>query len=234
MSFPCAAVKLLPWLAAALCAAQAPAPVQFKTRDGWTIAGIYQTPRLGKPVAILIHGVGSSKNEWERIAPQLWSLGLGTLAIDLRGHEKSASGPRGPVHFREFDAGGEWPRATGDIEAALAFLKRRKIPASRIGLIGASIGANLASQAAQSQKELPWIILLSPGQDYRGVPAARLEGRRVLLAASRPDYYAFQTCARLASQNGFAFLEARQGHGAQMLDDPDFLRKFLDWIAEAR
>lgn len=231
MSFLCAAARLFPLLAVAASAAQSAQPVLFKTADGWTIAGSYHPPRPGKAVAVLIHGVGSSRNEWERAAPRLWALGLGTLAIDLRGHEESAAGPSGKAHFQEFDATGEWPRAAGDITAALDFLKRRKIPASRVGLVGASIGANLASQAAGSIKAIPWIILLSPGGNYRGVALAPLAGRKVLAAASRADAYAYQTCLELSAQGGAAVIEARQGHGVQMFDDPDFFKKFLAWIA---
>ena len=81
--------------------------VHLKTNDGWTLAALYHTPEEGKPAAILIHGVGSSKAEWEGFSAELWKLGYGTLAIDLRGHGESRKGPRGDEDYTGFDASGE-------------------------------------------------------------------------------------------------------------------------------
>lgn len=187
-------------------------------------APLYHPPKKGRAVALLIHGVGSSKSEWQALTPRLHALGLGTLAIDLRGHGEGKSGPLG---YRAFDASGEWPRLVSDLEGALAFLKAKGILSSRVGLIGASIGANLASQLAAAHPELPWIVLLSPGSDYRGVALAPLPKRRVLSCASRADPYAFMTVSGLSFGEK---LEARSGHGVQMTEDPAFLRGLLDWL----
>jgi len=229
----CAAVSL----AAVLCAAGAAAapaaakPVSFKTSDGWTIAALYHPPRPGAEVAVLIHGLGSSSNEWGGFSPDLWRLGLGTLAIDLRGHGQSLSGPRGAEGWQDFDAAGEWPKAVNDLLAAAAYLRRRGIPPSRVVFIGASVGANLASRAAARLKSSPWTALLSPGEDYHGILPADLSGRRVLLAASPPDAYAYGTCLEMAGRTrGSVFLAARGGHGVQMFKDARFTAAFLRWI----
>ena len=209
--------------------AAAPASVSFKTDDGWTIRAAYISPRKGRPVAILVHGVAAGKGEWLPLTAELSKRGIGSLAIDLRGHGESLSGPSGKTDFTGFDAAQEWPKAQKDIEAAAAFLKKRGIAAARLGYIGASIGANLVSWA----KPRPhWLALLSPGVDYRGVRLARPpSGLPVLVAASPPDAYAFQTAAAYAQQFSSArFLTAGQGHGAQMFSDPEFLKALLAWI----
>ena len=240
MNWRCAASRLL--LALLLCPAASAAKeppgrkkaVRFGTADGWTIAGLYRPPRSGRPVALLAHGVASSKGEWDSFEPRLWRLGIGTLAIDLRGHGESTLGPAGRTDFSAFDASGEWPLARKDLEAALSFLKERGIAAGRVGLIGASIGANLVSRVAAERPETPWVVLLSPGADYRGVGLEVLAGRKVFVGACPSDGYAFATSRKLASlPEGPFFLPARTGHGVQMFDDPEFLKGLLEWIAAA-
>jgi hypothetical protein len=77
------------------------------------------------------------------------------------------------------------------------------------------------------------MVLLSPGGDYRGVGVADLTGRKAAVCASPQDAYAFQTAMMLALQSrGPVFLQAKAGHGAQLLDDPEFLAKLLDWISK--
>ena len=187
-------------------------------------------------MTVLVHGVASRKGEYERLAAELSKLGIGSLAIDLRGHGESTQGPQGPADYGNFDATGEWSRAKIDVEAAIVFLRGRGLPLSRIGLIGASIGANLVSHIAAETSALRWVVLLSPGRDYRGAAVSHTMKCPALVAASPPDAYAFQTALTLsASKDGPVFLQAKAGHGAQMFDDSDFLRKLLDWLkARAR
>jgi pimeloyl-ACP methyl ester carboxylesterase len=210
-------------LASLALAAPAPQAVRFKTADGWSIAALYAPPQKGKPVAVLVHGVAAGKGEWWKLSQALEKEGFGTLALDLRGHGESVN--KGT--FQDFDRKEEWPRAAADIEAALAFLKKKGFAPARVGLAGGSIGANLVSQFRQAR----WLILLSPGENYRGVGVGELSGKKAVVAASPGDAYAFQTASSLALRpNGPVFLQAAKGHGAQLLDDPEFLAKLVDWI----
>lgn len=206
---------------------------RFKTEDGWTITGLYRAPRLHKPVAILVHGVAAGKSEWEPLAAELERHGIGSLAIDMRGHGESLLGPAGKTDFRDFDTTQEWLRARKDIEAAVAFLKERGIATSRVGYIGASIGANLVSGAEPKPR---FLVLLSPGLNYRGVRLVPpSQGVPVLVAAWAGDSYAFETAqAFTLVAKGTLFLTARQGHGAQMLADPKFFKKLVGWIEKPR
>ncbi len=178
-------------------------------------------------MAVLAHGVAASKEEWGGLTAKLWGRGFGTLAVDLRGHGGSQSGPRGHETFENFDARGEWPRAQQDLVAAAKWLRARGVAPARVGFVGGSVGANLASQAAKPAGA-HWVVLLSPGFDYRGVGLADLSGLDVCVAASAQDPYAFQTATALATSA--TFLQAPHGHGAQMLEDADFTQRLLDCI----
>jgi pimeloyl-ACP methyl ester carboxylesterase len=206
--------------------------VSFQTKDGWTISALYRPARKGGDVLILAHGVGSAKVEWAGFTQRLAAKGVGTLAIDLRGHADSKRGPKGAGDYTTFDATDEWPRAVADLDAAAAWLKARGVPEERIALGGASVGANLASVAAAGKPKTPFLLLLSAGPEYRGVKLRKPE-TRTLAGASPGDLYAYQTLKPLAAVPGVETFEAPSGHGVQMFADPTTLDKIVDWIAAA-
>jgi alpha-beta hydrolase superfamily lysophospholipase len=228
---------ILPALLLAAAAAAAPAPdaerkVSFPTKDGWTLSAVYRAPRKGGVVLILAHGVGSSKSEWAPFAARLAEKGVGTLALDLRGHAESMKGPKGERGYQDFDADGEWRRAVGDLDAGVDWVKAQGVAENRIALGGASIGANLAAQAAAARPKTPFLLLFSAGMDYRGVGLAR-PAVKTLAGASPPDQYADRTLKALASVAGVETFEAPGGHGVQMFNDPATLDKIVAWTAAA-
>lgn len=222
-------LALLMMLAGAV-SADAPRKAVVQTPDGWTLAADYRPARRGGMVLVLAHGVGSSKNEWERFAVRLSSEGVGSLAVDLRGHAESTKGLNGERDFRDFDATGEWVKAVADLRAAAAWLEARGVKPSRIAFGGASIGANLASRIAADREKTPCLLLLSPGPDYRGVRLAARPGLKALVAASAADRYSHQTLEPYSKVEGAETLTAPSGHGAQVFDDATTLDRIAVWI----
>ena len=214
-------------------AAAAPKIVSFKTADGWTIAANYRPAKPGRATLILAHGVGSARGEWNRFADRLALEGVGTLAIDLRGHADSQRGPKGKTEFTRFDESGEWPRAVADLRAAAAWLKAKGLPDERIAFGGASIGANLTSVVAAESPKTPFLLLLSPGGDYRGARLAARNGLKTLACASAPDQYAYAAVRELENRGLATAVYAPTGHGVQLFDDPATLKKIADWVVAA-
>ena len=228
---------LIPVAAAAAAPAPSSAPgveqkVSFQTKDGWTISALYRPARKHGAVLILAHGVGSSKSEWAGFTQRLAAKGVGTLAIDLRGHVESKLGPKGPRDSVDFDDTDEWPRVVGDLDAAADWLKARGVAEDRIALGGASIVANLASAAADERPKTPFLLLLSAGVDYHGVKL-RKPATKTLAGASPGDVYAYRILKPLASVPGVETFEAPAGHGVQMFADPATLDKIVDWVVAA-
>lgn len=225
-------------LALSLAVATAAAPlsaeqkVSFPTKDGWTITALYRPARKHGDVLILAHGVGASKAEWAGFTQRLAAKGVGTLAIDLRGHDESKKGPPGSGDYTTFDDAGEWPLAVADFEAAADWLESKGIPDDKIAIGGASIGANLASVAAAERPKTPFLLLLSAGPNYRGV-LLRKPQTRTLAGASPPDEYADRTLKPLAAVPGVETFEAPAGHGVQMFADPATLDKVVNWVVAA-
>jgi dienelactone hydrolase len=213
----------------------APRLVRFKTRDGWTLDAAWRPPRRGGVVVVLAHGVGSSRTEWDGLAGRLQRDGVGTLALDLRGHAGSTAGPGGTRSWETFDADGEWVRAVEDLLAARRWLEGRGVPARRIAFGGASIGANLAAAAAVRAPAAPFLLLLSPGPDYHGVRLGLRKGQPTLIGAAPTDPYAYGVLAPAAKVPGVRTFTAPAGHGVQMFRDPAALDRVARWIErEAR
>lgn len=196
---------------------------------GRKLAATWRAPRRGMPVLILAHGVGAGRGEWEKFASRLSSRGFGSLAVDLRGHGGSAAMPD---EWKSFDASGEWPRLVDDLLAAAAWVETKGVEPELVDFAGASIGANLAA-AADARRPGRFLLLLSPGIDYRGVRLTLRRGAKTLAVAARADAYAFDAVTELG-KHGVARLEAPGGHGAGTLDDEKTLGRVLDWLAKPR
>ncbi len=222
----------MPVTAAAVVLAAAQA-VTFATQDGWTIAADYRPASKGKATVILAHGVGSAGVEWTRFCEALAAKGVGTLALDLRGHAGSRRGPPGATDFTGFDAWGAWPAAAEDLRAAAAWLKSKGVADSRIAFGGASIGANLASVVAAERKSAPFLLLLSPSGNYRGVVIKTRKGLKTFAAASPADGYAFVGVKELEAGKAAVALYAPGGHGVQMFEDRATFDRIVAWTAAA-
>jgi dienelactone hydrolase len=109
----------------------------------------------------------------------------------------------------------------------------------RVGLVGASVGANLAIVYAASDASVRSVAALSAGLDFRGLRTeaalAKPGNRAVLLVASDEDTYAANSARKLSLQEGGGARELRllsgAGHGTVMLGrQPDLAAALVDWF----
>ena len=103
--------------------------VTLAAADGSAIVGTYMASKADRaPAVLLLHGNGSSRAQFENLAPWLAAHGYATLAIDFRGHGESAQVARS---FGLFEA--------RDAKAAFDWLKAKQ-GGARIGIVGTSLG----------------------------------------------------------------------------------------------
>jgi len=219
-------------LAAGSVSAATSQDVSFRTDDGVAIAGTLYLPARSGPGIILVHALSRTREDWHTVAGRLADAGFVALAIDLRGH--GASGPLPEGADLE-----DLTKMMADVRAARAFLaSRREVSPNRIGLAGASIGANLSILFAANDPTVRSLALLSPGIDYRGLrPEAAMKKyaeRPALIVASQEDNYA-ATCARQLANGGPGIRDLRilngAGHGTAMLArQPDLAGALVDWF----
>ncbi|HIC90107.1 MAG TPA: alpha/beta fold hydrolase [Anaerolineae bacterium] len=197
--------------------------VTLTTEDEIQLAATYYSPPLeNAPGVVLLHMVDRQRQDWDRLARQLQANGFAALAVDFRGHGKSQGKKK-------------WGEMTKDAAAAYAWLAERpEVDGGRIGLIGASIGANIALNFAARQPGVRTLVLLSPGLEYRGVKteeAIKQYGARpVFIAASKEDKYATQsagTLDALAQNQHHLQIYENQGHGTRMLGKGNGLEELI-------
>jgi len=215
--------------------------VTFSTKDGVKISATYEFPILNSgqtPVVILIHQGGSSSEEWK--SNPLWkdliNEGYAILAYDVRNHGKS-----------EKDTGGMSDlfnnplRAPQDLLAAIKYLKKdKRIDESRIGIIGASIGANLACVAASSTYyPIKAVVALSA----KTTAAQNLSGqnqpiklKNAFLIASEEEQNGMRKkwakqLYEMTSGNKLVGISPGNKHGSFILkNDPSMAKTVLEWI----
>jgi dienelactone hydrolase len=216
-------------LAGVLAAAPASATqrVSIRSDQGILLAGTWYEPatRTG-PAVILVHMLHRSRRDFDSLASRLAGDGIGALAVDLRGHGESQGSP-----------GAALASMVTDVRAARRYLASRPDVSGRIGVLGASLGANLAALAAAEDSGLATLVLLSPSLDYRGlrIEAAmrKLGSRPVLMVASDDDPYAGRTVRALqkGSRGRSSITLNGAGHGTTMLErDASLAGSVVDWF----
>jgi dienelactone hydrolase len=207
--------------------------VSFRADDGVVIAATWYEPSARPaPAVILLHMLSRTRRDWEPVASRLASEGIGALIVDFRGHGDSG----GNV---DRAAPGSFSSLVLDAKAARRYLAARSdVQQTRVGLGGASIGANVAALEAAGDATVASLALLSPSLDYRGLriePAMRqYGGRPALLVASDDDPYAMRTVRELQKAGGGIrepMILNRAGHGTVMLSrENDLGRRLVDWF----
>ena len=195
--------------------------VTLRAEDGATLTGAYYEPsRRPAPAILLLHMLRRTHSDWDAAASQLSDAGFAVLALDFRNSE---------------DLGAY----AADVRAAKAFLRdRSEVAPGRLGIAGASIGANLAIIDAADDPGVVSIALLSPGIDYRGLrtePAIKKYGPRpALLIASRRDPYAARSIRHMAGIGPGARelrLSDAVAHGTVLIArDPSIAGALVDWF----
>ena len=206
---------------------QASQRVSFRSDDGVMLAATWYEPagRAG-PAVILVHMLHRTRRDFDGLASRLASEGIGALALDLRGHGESGG-----------TAGADFTPMAADVRAARHFLATRGDVSGRIGVLGASLGANVAALEAGDDPAVASLVLLSPSLDYRGLrietAMRKYAARPLLMVASDDDPYAMRSARDI--QKGGKSREILSvtgaGHGTVMLErDASLLGSLVDWF----
>jgi dienelactone hydrolase len=202
--------------------------VTLAASDGIPLTAMfYEASPRPAPLVVLVHMLGRSKDEWETVAERLQETGISALAIDLRGHGRSAGN------------GSELTKMTADVQGALTWAASQPgVRAGAIAIVGASLGANLAALATANSPTVRAVALISPSLDYRGLRLdagvmKKIGDRPVWLTASTEDPYALRTVKELAGEGGAREqrLSSVRGHGTALFSaDQDLARALVDWL----
>lgn len=210
-----------------------PTTAVVKTSDGVSLQASYGQPaKASTNGVVFVPGSGRSKEDWVGVADACWRSGSWVVAVDLRGMGANVPAGSTPVVATPDD----YQRMAEDVKAAVAFLKSRGV--TKVALVGAELGANLAINVAADDAMVVDVVLLSPGLEQKGIIATdavkRYGARPLLLVASQDDSYGALSVGRL---EGLAVGEKRlemfeaAGRGTRMLNRaPELEGIVVGWI----
>ncbi|WLT31351.1 S9 family peptidase [Geothrix sp. PMB-07] len=227
---PLASLVLIP----AWAAAPASTEMAITSADGFALKGTLTLPTAkGKvPVVILAHQFGSNRSGWAPLADRLAARGIGTLALDLRGHGTSTQKNGAPLAVTpNLPASAKavgLDQIPADLAKAATWLRKQPgVDGRRIGLAGASLGAFSALLATHDVHALA-VLGLSPAGNVAFGDAAKehlkhavLKGRAsTLILTSYGDKESTENATSLKDLPGVT-LSAVDGeaHGFDFLKD---------------
>ncbi len=216
--------------------------IEFSTDDDVTIVATVSEPRNvnGSTAAVIfIHQGGSSREEWTslEIFGQISEQGMLALAYDVRGHGESS----GEADFSTlFD---DPLQAPLDMAAAIDWLEKSgRVDMSRIAIVGASIGANLACVAAGSRDFNVKTAVAMSGKvsavyNLAGGEEKLTDLKSVFLIASELEQdgqravWASELYAMTGEPRQLEIVAGSSGHGVSVFDDdPTLQQRIMDWL----
>ena len=209
------------------------------TADGFELfANYYMANESNAPLVILIHGMEERRRVWDSLALALLERGYHVLSYDLRGHGDSVmqNGKRRDIPaLVEKDFRNMVP----DLMMIKEYVDQYKPYRGEIGIIGASIGANIALNYAVGEPDVKSLVLFSPGLGY-AVPTTKEKmmeygNRSVLFVATEEDTIAAEGVYVL-HKNAKGYKEKVMlndaGHGTRMLEEEGMGGNIIAWMDE--
>jgi pimeloyl-ACP methyl ester carboxylesterase len=213
-----------------LNAASAGTEVSLRAADGSPVHAVVSEVSGATKGVVMAHMMGRDSTDWAYLSKRLQTTKMSTIAVDLRGHGKSAKANT------TLDPS-DYPAMVADLKAGVSWLRGRGI--TEVSCVGASIGANLCAHLGAEDPNIVNLVLLSPGLNYKGVKsggALKTYGNRpVLIVAAEDDRFAPRSAEALESvAKGQVHYELlpEGGHGTKMLTRSPYLESLvMSWLA---
>ncbi len=189
--------------------------ITFEAADGGALRGSWYSAKgvSQNRAIILLHQYGGSRHDFDSFIPVLVENGYSVLAYDMRGE---------PV---------DYPK---DVPSAVTFVKNQlRTPKQKIGIIGASLGANVAFVASGDIPEVGAVVLLSPGvSGIRGqVVDAHAQPSHVLVMSNEGEWAEANIIFDKARDPKEQKMYPGFGHGVELLRSYDARADILRFLA---
>jgi len=145
-----------------------------ETADGWKIHLKYVKPKKDNlEVLLLIHSAKSNHLEFKKWFVDIEKYGYGWLALDLRGHGASTYHIDGTSEtYKTFSVSGinnDYNKMIRDIDACVVYLSSVGVDESKIFLVGANLGANIAIKYGVINQKIGGIVAINPASNINDV-----------------------------------------------------------------
>ena len=148
--------------------------LEFRGSNGVSVPALLQLPDNAEPVpaALLLHGLTSRKEVLAHtVGSTLLRYGVASLAIDLPLHGKRDD-PRPAGSIRNpLEMMAHWRQALREAMLATGYLSaRREVDGRRLGVVGYSLGSQIAVATAAGEKRITAVVLAAGGDLPEGTP----------------------------------------------------------------
>lgn len=215
-----------------------PERVTYQAADGLRIIADFYAPQDGSPApaVLLLHQFNGSRAQWADLIPDLLAEGYAVLAPDLRSFGESTTivrdGEDADYRLQNLDD------MLFDVAAAIIYLSTRtEVEADAIGVVGASVGANLAYVASGAFPEVRATVSMSPNANPQGgvLLGSDISGfspRAVLFMSDETEAADAETlAATVAEPVDLIVYEGEAAHGVQLLANPRAKPDIRGWLA---
>jgi dienelactone hydrolase len=192
--------------------------VSFEASDGRRVSGKFTPAGRHAPAVVLLHEIRGGMDQFDSFLPVLHDAGFATLAYTSR------------AELSETDR-------LPDLEGAVRWLRSRPgVDGSRIGVVGASIGASTAAVAIADaeRRRLRAAVALSP-PDTPDIFALQDKGRYrphdVLFVSDKREASAVEN-ARPGAVRSKAMVAPGAGHGVELLPLPSVRDAVVGWLRD--
>lgn len=225
---------------------------QFTTSDGLTLSAWFASPESDKkaPLVLLLHMLSKTHDSY---APFLDALHKYIQAdstnknktlpyilnFDLRGHGKSTTIGDSTFHYRDMSKA-DFKKIPNDVSRMVLHIladSSLNVDSDNIMIIGASIGANSAVMLTELLPGVSKVIMLSPGENYRGLkPSSAVKsfkGIMLIYTGTEDEYSAIssQKLVDLNKKNCTLRTFKGKDHGTHIINnDPKAMQQLLEWL----
>lgn len=217
---------LLALLLSALCLplwAAEVRPVEIKAQDGLILKGSFHASGNEKGRAVLLlHAMNSNREGWSGVIAPLLQAGISVLAVDQRGYGETGGSLDFGKHGEDARLWMDWLRKQPGIEP------------DRIGLAGASMGADAGLSICAQDPQCITAIALSPNRSFE-LQQLDYSGRSLLVLAANRDKTSFLSAQAIFVQaKGDVAVHIVEGsaHGMATLFDDERSRipEIVSWL----
>lgn len=207
-----------------------PSRITITTADGVQLAGTIKFPPSDEPspVVILLHQYGQDRHQWDPYLTRFLAAGLVVLSYDMRGFGDSrlaAIPPDQQTHLASL------PK---DLPAVMSYLQQRPaVDRTKINIIGASIGADVAFIASGSDLGIHRTVMLSPvvrGAALDGHDVTGFSPHGVYGLASNKEQADLKTYMANVADPKQQLIVPNGGHGMELLSTAGLLDGLIAWI----
>lgn len=212
--------------------------IRYETSDRAQIAGEFFLPVNvdTPPVLILFHQFGGSRDQWRPVIDDFLEAGYAVVAPDLRSFGESTT------CFQEIDFGpcelDDLDDLIKDAAAAVEWVQNKPdLDHTRIAVIGASIGGNLAYVSSGLFDQVKTAVAMSPnanppGGALLGAGEENFNPRSVLFLADEAEAAdAMALAENVAEPVEVKVYQGISAHGIALFDaEPSVLPDILEWL----